>query len=505
MKATRHFRFSTQLLYLCITSLIIGVVVTLWNVHVLHIMQKLHMETHHAVEVYEPLSFVKRNTPVYWIHAQNIQTGYLDHVMAVFDRIGYIKGGHNSDWDVLWSHDYPFTELREKISKIRPHQKVNHIPGSGFITNKVTLVLSDIEYIPKAFQMPQQKSLFKQYILDHPEKLWVQKSSNHRGIRVKNVEALDLRMENTFVQEFVQDPLLVDGKKFDIGVYTVVTSVSPLRVYYYSGDMLIRYCGKKYDKTNFDDVNTYVVTDDYTPTWKMPSLHQYYTDMKFTHKETLYAHIKSRGLDSSKVDKQIEDAIQKVFLSKLPQLQQSLEKYQHKNIFFELTRFDFVLDKDLNLYLMEVNMSPNLSTGHFSANKLLYEQVIYNTFSLIDVARNIPVSLKSSSEDQDLMRVSLRDIQTDAKTCSSEECNGCQQLECQLCSRCLTNEVRQFLFESFLEHLHQRQMKRVYPESLTQEESIMYQDKLDNELALNDRLLRKWYRSKCRQEQSWCF
>ena len=28
-----------------------------------------------------------------------------------------------------------------------------------------------------------------------------------------------------FVQEFVDSPLLIDGRKFDIGVYVVVTSV----------------------------------------------------------------------------------------------------------------------------------------------------------------------------------------------------------------------------------------------------------------------------------------
>ncbi len=45
------------------------------------------------------------------------------------------------------------------------------------------------------------------------------------------------------------------------------------------------------------------------------------------------------------------------------------------SIGLSLFRFDFVLDSKLNLYLMEANMSPNLSTGHFTLNRLLYEQV----------------------------------------------------------------------------------------------------------------------------------
>ena len=58
-----------------------------------------------------------------------------------------------------------------------------------------------------------------------------------------------------------------------------------------------------------------------------------------------------------------------------------------------MVRFDFVLDKELNVYLMEVNMSPNLSSGHFYRNRLLYEQVVYGLLSLVGVARDTDENL----------------------------------------------------------------------------------------------------------------
>jgi len=48
-------------------------------------------------------------------------------VFAVFDRIGYAEGDGESDWDVLWSHEYPFEIFSKKISNLKPHQKVNFI------------------------------------------------------------------------------------------------------------------------------------------------------------------------------------------------------------------------------------------------------------------------------------------------------------------------------------------------------------------------------------------
>lgn len=50
-----------------------------------------------------------------------------------------------------------------------------------------------------------------------------------------------------------------------------------------------------------------------------------------------------------------------------------------------MMRFDLVIDNDLKVYLMEANMSPNLSSAHFLPNTLLYEQVIYNLLNLVGV------------------------------------------------------------------------------------------------------------------------
>lgn len=74
----------------------------------------------------------------------------------------------------------------------------------------------------------------------NPEALFVQKSNDHRGIRITKLKNLNVKAEGTFVQEYVDRPLLVDGHKFDIGVYTIQTSIDPLRVYIYNGDMILR-------------------------------------------------------------------------------------------------------------------------------------------------------------------------------------------------------------------------------------------------------------------------
>jgi tubulin monoglycylase TTLL15 len=53
--------------------------------------------------------------------------------------------------------------------------------------------------------------------------------------------------------------------------------------------------------------------------------------------------------------------------------------------FFELVRFDIVLDEKLNPFVMEINMSPNLTPAddRFEENILIYEPLVYETLKLV--------------------------------------------------------------------------------------------------------------------------
>lgn len=54
-----------------------------------------------------------------------------------------------------------------------------------------------------------------------------------------------------------------------------------------------------------------------------------------------------------------------------------------------MMRFDFVIDEDLNIYLLEANMSPNLSSAHFPPNRQLYQQLLYNVLGLVGVGSRV--------------------------------------------------------------------------------------------------------------------
>lgn len=445
-----------------------------------------------------------KSGPSYALYGQRLETGYLRHVEAVLHRLGYSRTTaiNSSEWNLLWAHDYPFRTMPE-LRNLKPHQKVNHFPGSGYITNKVDLSTSNLSYIPAAFRLPKDKEKFLQYASSRPGAMFVQKHNQHRGIKILSINEINLNDDSTFVQEYVSNPLLIDGYKFDIGVYTVLTSVDPLRLYAYGGDILFRFCPVKYHPFDPTVLDKYVVGDDYLPIWEVPSLKRYYNDLGFSMKESFDAYMKSIGKDTDKMWSQVDEAIRNIYLAKEALIIGISSKFKSTSNFFEMVRIDLVLDEDLNVYLMEANMSPNLSSAHFPPNQLLYEQVLYSVFSLVGVARILYSSDRKNSHEEaaiEEMQASLKNIVVFPEICN--KCNSCDSHECLLCKPCLTGWTLNVLRSAYKEHVFRRDCRRLFPPPMDQ--SSVNTEKYLKDLTPENQLMVRWFQGKCVQNKSWC-
>ncbi|KAL1513685.1 hypothetical protein ABEB36_003062 [Hypothenemus hampei] len=440
----------------------------------------------------------------FWVYGKNIENGHLTEVYTILERLGYQKNQNpGNDWDLLWAHDYPFRTLQSELQFLKPHQKINHFPGCGYITNKVELATSGLPYIPPAFKLPEDKDMLLNHWKAHPNKTFVRKNNDHRNIKIERLTDIDMSKSGTFMQEFVDKPLLVSGHKFDIGIYTIVTSIDPLRVYIYNGEALLRFCPTEYypfDPTNLDK---YVVGDDYLPIWKIPALDHYYNHLGFGMRDSLNAYLRDQGKDPSKIWIQIEESIRAVMLAKEPLIADTLRRFKYKRHFFELMRFDFVIDEDLNIFLLEANMSPNLSSAHFPPNKLLYQQLLYNVLGLVGVGERIykdTLEIRSKAEAD--MVVSTKHLMTYPEKCNSELCkNSCLSPDCQLCKPCLSPETTGYLIEAYKEHLNKGDCKRIFPPIESRERAL---DPVTDNYSAENQLHYKWFKGKCALDNTWC-
>jgi hypothetical protein len=96
--------------------------------------------------------------------------------------------------------------------------------------------------------------------------MWIVKPANlsrGRGIYLID-DVSEVNVDDTnVISRYISNPLLINGHKFDLRIYCVVTSFEPLRVYIYK-EGLARFASEKYVGNKINKDNMYVHLTNYS-------------------------------------------------------------------------------------------------------------------------------------------------------------------------------------------------------------------------------------------------
>ena len=223
--------------------------------------------------------------PKYWcvIMVKELKSDQHAKVKKVLDYFGFnsADGFSDSDWDVLWSYEFVFTN--QEINKIwnitaqplKPHQKVNHIPGLNAITSKSFMSSrnQDIPGILPGFIFPADRDKFEEFVKKNPNGRFVVKDVGNRGVKLVNRSEISFdKSERQFYQYFMERPMLIDDRAMDFSVHFVITSFNPLRIFRYQSNAWIRFCKEPYYPFDPNNTDKYVISESRTWPEEMPSL-----------------------------------------------------------------------------------------------------------------------------------------------------------------------------------------------------------------------------------------
>jgi len=324
---------------------------------------------------------------------------------AVVRSVLEINGFRFTDkhsWNIIWTSGHAKPYLYEGLNE---YQKVNHFPGSFEITRKDKLCENIVQrqqkygkanfnIIPDTYVLPDEFSDFYEHYRELEKisapNLWILKpnaSSRGRGIKLitdTNDVPID---ESCVISRYVYNPFLINGLKFDMRIYVVLTSIDPLRIYVYN-EGLTRFCTEKYDpnmkENRFSHLTNYSVNkknekfisnkradaDDVGQKWSLSALNKYLDKHK---------------VDTEQVWARIYDLIIRTFIACEPSLQQAYKKTAVcRTNCFELFGFDVLLDDELKPWLMEVNLSPSLACES-PLDQQVKSNLIADLFTLVGI------------------------------------------------------------------------------------------------------------------------
>jgi tubulin polyglutamylase TTLL6/13 len=154
--------------------------------------------------------------------------------------------------------------IHERLRSVLPWQIVNHFPGMTNIARKnrmgqnlnkfQKLFPREYNFFPRTWVLPGELHDFRNQFDNAGnslgKKVFILKPDTGcqgKGIFLTMSWDTVPTMENWVAQVYMKKPLLVDGFKFDLRIYVMVTCVKPLRMYLFQ-DGLVRICAEEYVK-----------------------------------------------------------------------------------------------------------------------------------------------------------------------------------------------------------------------------------------------------------------
>lgn len=339
-------------------------------------------------------------------------------VRHTFEQSG-LTGTAGPDWMVQWSGP----GMKEAAyNKLHEYQKVNHFPGSYELTRKDRLWAhfhqmerkfgkEAFDFVPETYVLPGQVDQFLHcyHTKDH---IWIVKpnaSSQGKGIfLLRDMEDLPLS-EVSVVSRYVDNPLLIQGLKFDLRIYVLVTSYEPLRAYVYR-EGLTRFASQPYSTKEEHLNDKYRHLTNYSINKKAGNFveNQKLKADNVGHKWSLSAlnlHLRALGVDVDLMWTRIMDLLVKSLMSVEPTIA-SRTKEATPNVAncFELYGFDVLVDDKLKPWLLEVNLSPCM-VADSPLDWQVKSSLLCDTFNLVGIYRADMQAVAAARMRQKLVQV----------------------------------------------------------------------------------------------------
>lgn len=310
------------------------------------------------------------------------------------------------DFNMIWSD----TVLPlQKLVRLMNWQRTNHFPSMHLLCRKVHLGLTlgrmrkvfpvHYNFFPRTWSMRSERQQFARFHSQLPvKKVFILKPNagcQGKGIVLTKdpLNAVD-DLDNYVCQEYVTKPLLIEGKKFDLRVYCLVTSIRHLSVFVFN-DGLVRMCADAYEKPTDENMGnscqhlTNYAVNKHSDNFVFNCDKQGRGDLG-NKRDFVWLNrwFREQGHSPEKFWDRVHHMMIKTIIAAQPQMTHVYNScFPHSNdgyTCFEVLGFDILVDERVKPILMEVNHTPSFSCDTPLDHRIKHD-CLMETWKIIDV------------------------------------------------------------------------------------------------------------------------
>ena len=326
-------------------------------------------------------------------------------------------------------------------------QVVNHIPNIGCLTTKIGLVESLRAYerhLTRADRKPhgnvpdlKMGDFFNEtYKLNNktefaafreaykPGETWICKPNGlNQGIGIfliRSLQELESKLNefnskkaspykqrshnyDRMIQRYIERPLLLDNRKIDIRTYMLIASTAPFVVLYHPG--YVRLC---IDEYKLEDNNLISHLNNQYMQKKDPRYKKMKEDTVWSYEQAnnyVNEHFMvAKGIEEDWWYKVFERQVKRIMLHCFQAVKCTLKSRIGT---FDLLGFDFMIDENMKVYLIEINVNPALATNCQVLDQVIPPIVMESIDIVMEVwekaRRGLPISPIQSRQNMEVL------------------------------------------------------------------------------------------------------
>ncbi len=304
----------------------------------------------------------------YWL-AGNREPGQDVFFVKALDKTIW-KPGSAEHWDTCWYTGMPDPKVFEQLGD---HKTINHIPGNNGLTIKDYLHetlraarmrlsgkdnIARMDYFPRVYAMPDDYHELQQCAARNPDKKWILKpknSSRGRGIEVVQ-DIANIPLDNKWmVQEYIDNPHVMNERKYVLRLYVLVTSVEPLRVYLHR-EGFAKLASEPYNIEDPDNPFAHLTNPDINATNTDAD-----APVVFVGLSDYRQWLRDQGHDHEALFAKIRDLVTLTVIAVRERMRRRVnaQKASARGC-YELLGIDCLVDEQLKPWILECNLSPSL-------------------------------------------------------------------------------------------------------------------------------------------------
>jgi tubulin monoglycylase TTLL3/8 len=299
------------------------------------------------------------------------------------------------EWNVMTSEkgkdilgNTKFDALKQFVGdRYKSQFKESNLEEEKTLLEKAKATLNKIE-----LNFPQNK-------MNQGRNVWIIKPagmSRGRGIRCYDnlTEIFDhIRVKESewIAQKYIENPLIIKNKKFDIRQWVLVTDWEPLTIWFYQ-ECYVRFTAQSFDPN--DLANKFAHLTNNSISKKMESCETSEIEGNMWFLDEFKTYLNSTFDEKDLFEKKIQPQMQNIVIKSLQSVQDMIETRKNS---FELYGYDFMIDENCNPWLIEINSSPTMEYSTTVTQKLVKMVMEDCVKVIVDYGKSKPQDRKNVS------------------------------------------------------------------------------------------------------------